>query len=367
MLNILAKTPDNAADGPQSFLPDFRLNKAVFLLVLMAELLALVLTLMVSHSEDEFWLNLAQLSFLIQWIALGTAAVLTYFRGWILQFSLPWATVAAFGLAQLVTLTFSLLALWVLDNDRFQLSLSLLLTPFVLRNLAISSIMCLMVFRYFYVHHQWQSNVKAEANARFQALQARIRPHFLFNSLNTIASLIVTRPEHAEQAIIDLSELFRATLENKGKISLREELAISRHYLEIERLRLGERLQVVWQLDENLPLDLPVPALILQPLVENAVYHGIQTLTKGGEVKIIGSVTHQEVELGVTNPLALVPQPFTRTGQGMAQTNVQQRLQLAYGPASHFKIQQTPESYWVTLTIPKDGERHGWRKTICGY
>lgn len=356
MLNNLVKASHKPTDEQQGFLPDFRLNKTVFLLVLMAELLALVLTLTVSQSEDAFWLNLAQLSFLIQWIALGTAAVLTCFRGWIIQLTVPWATLAAFGLAQLVTLIFSLLALWVLDSHHFQLNLSLLLTPFVLRNLAISSIVCLMALRYFYIHYQWQSNVKAEANARLQALQARIRPHFLFNSLNTIASLIMTRPDHAEEAILDLSELFRATLEPKGTISLREELALSRRYLDIEHLRLGKRLRVIWQLDEHLPVDLPIPALILQPLVENAVYHGIQTLTCGGTIQISARATHTSVELSVTNPLARLSQLPARTGQRMAQTNVQQRLRLAYGPESRFKIQQTPESYRVTLTIPKDGE-----------
>lgn len=256
MLNTLEKTLDNEV-RLQTFLPNFRANHVVFIVILLAELLALVLTLTVSTHQDEFWTNLAQLSSLIQWIALGTLAVLGCFRDWIARFPIPWATFAAFVLAQLVTIGFSLLALWILDGHHFEFQLNLLHSPFVLRNLAISSIVSLMALRYFYIQYQWQKNIETEAQARFQALQARIRPDFLFNSLNTIASLITTQPQHAEQAIVDLSELFRSTLDQRETITLQEELAITRHYLSLEQLRLGDRLHIHWQLDDHLPLHKP--------------------------------------------------------------------------------------------------------------
>ena len=152
-----------------------------------------------------------------------------------------------------------------------------------LQNLAVCAIATGLALRYFYVTHQWQANVEAEAQSRVRALQARIRPHFLFNSMNTIASLTRSNPKVAEQAIADLSDLFRASLrEHRERIPLAHEIEIARAYERVERLRLGERLQVDWQVD-GLPMDAKVPALILQPLLENAVYHGIEPLDQGGD------------------------------------------------------------------------------------
>jgi two-component system sensor histidine kinase AlgZ len=353
MFNTLEKTLDNGV-RLQTFLPNFRANHVVFIVILMAELLALVLTLTVSTHENEFWTNLAQLSFLIQWIALSTLAVLGCFRDWMARFPVPLATLAAFVLAQLVTLGFSLLAFWILDGDYFKFQLSLLYSPFILRNLAISSIVSLMALRYFYIQHQWQNTIEAQAQARFQALQARIRPHFLFNSLNTIASLITTQPQHAEQAIVDLSELFRSTLDQRGTITLQEELAITRHYLSLEHLRLGDRLQVKWQLDDNLPLYKLIPALILQPLVENAVYHGIQCLPEGGQVTITAKLNNRNLEFVIVNPLPQGPSLKPQLGHHLAQDNVQQRLRFAYGETSRFRIQNTGNQYRVMFTIPKE-------------
>src|SRR5262249_543197 len=121
---------------------------------------------------------------------------------------------------------------------------------FVLRNLLICGIVSALMLRYFYVLHQWRSNVRREASTRFEVLQARIRPHFLFNSMNTIAGLIRGRPELAERAVEDLSDLFRASLADaSARIPLSEELAVTRQYADIEALRLGERLKVDWQMD----------------------------------------------------------------------------------------------------------------------
>lgn len=355
MLNTLEKTLYQEA-SLGTFLPNFRANRVVFMVVLVAELLALVLTLTVSTHKDEFWLNLAQLSFLIQWIALGTTAVLGCFRDWIARFSIPLATVAAFGLAQLVTLGFSLLALWVWNGHYSEFTLSQLHSPFVLRNLAISSIVSLMALRYFYIQYQWQRNVEAETRARLQALQARIRPHFLFNSLNTIASLIPTQPQHAEQAIVDLSELFRSTLERRETITVQEELAVTRHYLSLESLRLGDRLQVQWELADHLPLHQPVPALILQPLVENAVYHGIQNLPEGGQIVISARVGSRGIEFAVSNPLPGRADLISKPGHRMAQENVKQRLQLAYDERSTLRIQTTGNQYRVIFNIPQGAQ-----------
>jgi two-component system sensor histidine kinase AlgZ len=211
-----------------------------------------------------------------------------------------------------------------------------------------------MALRYFYIQHHWQKHIEAEAEARFQALQARIRPHFLFKCLNTIASLVTTQPLHAEQAIVDLSELFRSTLEQRGTITLQEELVITQHYLSLEHLRLGDRLQIYWELDDDLPLSMPIPALILQPLVENAVYHGIQNLPKGGQVTIKVKVHNRVLEFVITNPLLQAPNLISPSGHHLAQDNVQQRLQLAYGETSTLSIHNTGNQYRVMFKIPME-------------
>jgi len=348
-----SRRPAASPNPEPGFLPDFCANHAVFLVVLIAELLAFVLVLYSAEDRYGFWVELALTSFFIQWVALGSVTVLCYGGRWIMRLSTPLATLTAYGLTQLITLLFSILALWVMGNHdllayRFNQS-----ATFVLRNLVISSIISLVVLRYFYVQQQWKQNLEAEARARLLALQARIRPNFLFNSMNTIVSLIRNQPEQAEQALLDLADLLRSALEQKERISLGEELDITRRYLSIEALRLGERLRLDWQLDNDLPLDMPIPALILQPLVENAIYHGIQPRTEGGCVGIHITVQGRTVGFAVTNPL---PAGGTERRQGnrIAQDNIRQRLMLAYGEELVMQIEETADSYRVSFAIPRE-------------
>ena len=229
-------------EQPESFLPNFCSNGVVFLVILIAELLAFVLTFAATESLQEFWLQLGPISLFIQWVALGAVAALCCFRVWIVTLSTPAATAAAYGLIQLVTLTFSLLTLQAADMIGLKFATDDWWQPhFVLRNLAISSIVSLVAFRYFYIQHQWKQNLEAEARARFQALQARIRPHFLFNSMNTIASLTRSQPEQAEEAILDLADLFRYTLEQPEKIRLQEELETTRRYSTHRNITFGRK------------------------------------------------------------------------------------------------------------------------------
>jgi two-component system sensor histidine kinase AlgZ len=221
----------------------------------------------------------------------------------------------------------------------------------MLRNLAICTIAGGLALRYFYVAHQWRRNVEAEAQSRVRALQARIRPHFLFNSMNTIASLTRTNPRAAEQAIADLSDLFRASLrENRERIPLASEIEIARAYERVERLRLGDRLQVDWQID-SLPMDASVPALILQPLLENAVYHGIEPLEKGGTIRVTGKREGPMVVLTIDNPVAskIVAR---RAGHRIGLDNVRQRLELMFHGDAQVEVFEAPERFVVTLRFP---------------
>ena len=189
-----------------------------------------------------------------------------------------------------------------------------------------------LLLRYFFVTHQWQKHVRAEAHSRIQALQARIRPHFLFNSLNTIAALTRSDPKRAEEAVEDLADLFRATLrDSHSPLRLKEELELTRIYQRIEALRLGDRLAVTWDVGA-LPMRAFVPGLTVQPLLENAIYHGIEPLEHGGTVTVSGRVVGGEVEIVVSNPLRRTPRAGEqRSGNRLALDNIRQRLELAYG------------------------------------
>ena len=159
-----------------------------------------------------------------------------------------------------------------------------------------------LALRYFYVTHEWRHNVELQAKARVHALQARIRPHFLFNSMNTIAALTRSNPARAEEAVQDLADLFRANLnEKRNQISLAEEIDVARTYQRMEQLRLGDRLHVDWKID-SLPTDALVPGLTLQPLLENAIYHGVEPRPDGGVVTVTGEFNKGMITIVVTQP-----------------------------------------------------------------
>ena len=194
-------------------------------------------------------------------------------------------------------------------------------------------------------------NLELEARARIHALQARIRPHFLFNSMNTIAALTRSDAARAEEAIEDLADLFRVSLtEARAQISLREELEVARSYQRIEQLRLGERLKVRWQVGD-LPVRALVPSLLLQPLLENAIGHGIEPLPEGGTVQVEGRVDDDEVSIEVSNPVSQTARAV-RSGNRMALDNIRQRLELAFPGRSSVVVEETADLYRVRLSFP---------------
>jgi two-component system sensor histidine kinase AlgZ len=224
------------------------------------------------------------------------------------------------------------------------------LLPFVLGNVAIGFVIVAVALRYFYVTHQWRRNIEMRAAARVHALQARIRPHFLFNSMNTIASLTRSDPVLAEQAVQDLADLFRASLgDQRQTISLAEELEVARTYQRIEELRLGPRLHVSWDV-ERLPADARVPGLLLQPLIENAIYHGIEPRPDGGTVGIVGEVTGDLITIVVRNPVD--ERESEREGNRLALANIRERLALLYGELALVKAGRFGREYIVTLRFP---------------
>ncbi len=336
------------------FLPDFCGMRTVFLVVLVAELLAFVLVLAGDVSGPQIWDSLALLSLFVQWSALLSAAVLCGLRPWLRRLSL-WLAAGVSYLAILVVVAgVGEVAYMLLYSGFAQPGIVLNAHgEFLLRNMAIGAIIGAVVLRYFYVQQQWRQRLESETRVRIEALQARIRPHFLFNSMNTIASLIRVRPELAEEAVLDLAELYRATLTlGDGLVPLAAELGLARRYLGVERLRLGERLAVEWELDDA-PQDVLLPVLSIQPLVENAVYHGVERLERGGTVRIAVQRDRGRICVKVSNPVAPGGAQQRAHGSHMAIENITERLHAYFGRRGSLRGIPQDARFCVEMCFPE--------------
>ncbi|KAF0205719.1 MAG: two-component system LytT family sensor histidine kinase [Gallionellaceae bacterium] len=190
----------------------------------------------------------------------------------------------------------------------------------------------------------------AFSGARLQALQARIRPHFLFNSINAVLGIVRSDPKRAESALEDMSDLFRmAMADNRELVALKREVELSRQYLALEQLRLGDRLKVDWQ-TQDMPQDALVPPLMLQPLLENAVYHGIEPMHDGGEITVKLYRSGKEMHLDVYNPCQA--QGKNHTGNKMALANIRERLDLQFDLEASYSVDAGKDYYRVHIQIP---------------
>ncbi|HJS90759.1 MAG TPA: sensor histidine kinase [Steroidobacteraceae bacterium] len=327
--------------------------------MLIVELTAILLALARQGGDHaralDFWADLARNSLFLLWVGLVCAALLCGTRS-----RLERLTVARGSAAVLALLTAAIAAIsaaaYFIGRSRLAYGAGAVTFfpsqawPFVLRNVAIGFVIVAVALRYFYVTHQWRRNIEMRAAARVHALQARIRPHFLFNSMNTIASLTRSDPALAEQAVQDLADLFRASLSDQRQtITLEEELEVARTYQRIEQLRLGSRLQVRWDID-RLPRAARVPGLLLQPLIENAIYHGIEPRPGGGTVSIVGELAGELITIVVRNPVD--ERQSEREGNRLALANIRERMALLYGELALVKAGRFGDEYIVTLRFP---------------
>lgn len=329
------------------FLPDLCSVSALAALVLMGELLALVLVLAVDGLHPFNWQRLGLVSLAVQWVILPSAALLCRLRPRLAKLSHKLAGGLSFAAVLAVVLAVTTAQEWW--------SAELVAGPFDtwrwLGNSLLGAICAGVVLRYAYVQQQLRNQQQAELGARIEALQSRIRPHFLFNSMNSLASLIAVDPERAEKLVEDLSALFRASLAEPKLVPLAQELELARRYLAIEALRLGERLQSRWEIGDC-PDSAQLPAMLLQPLLENAVLHGVARLREGGEIVVRLHARDGQLELGIENPLPPEDAEPNRNGNGMAMDNIRQRLAAHYGDRFWFSAAAEGDRYRVQLRIP---------------
>ncbi|CAH0991809.1 hypothetical protein SIN8267_01924 [Sinobacterium norvegicum] len=344
----------NSHNDDNFFIPRFDRNSSVALLVIVAELLALVLAVLNSGLQQFSWEWLGIISFYVQWVVLLSAAALQRLRAFFCRIALAKAAALSYALVLFITAFVSVVGQTLWLHVDFMQSVDSHWRLF--QHLLVAAVLFGITWRYFYIQFLLRRQQQARLMAKIDALQARIQPHFLFNSMNSIASLISIDPVAAEQAVEDLCDLFRASLNHSSVlVALEDELALCRGYLRIEGLRMGDRLSVDWQL-QQLPIDgLRIPALCLQPLIENAVYHGISPLAEGGCITVRGEQQGDVCCFTITNPIASSSEPW-QEGHQMAVENIRSRLRAIYGDRGRLVLQQHSDVFTAVLTLPIAGE-----------
>ena len=321
-----------------SALPNFRNLGILLRTLLIVNLAAVSAAIVKAPTLADSWDALVDMSAVVQPLLIATLLALGALNG--LLHRLPYAA----GVAAVVTIALA-----------FNVSVVLLIEPYdasfvteLQRSVLLVLLLIAMLLTYFNLRARALSPALSEA--RLQALQARIRPHFLFNSLTAVLSLIRQNPKRAETALEDLAELFRVVMgDNRELLPISREIELCQRYLELEQLRLGDRLRVVWRID-NVPGDALVPPLVLQPLIENAVYHGIEPRAEPGEISIDIYPARNRLHAVLRNPF---DQGGTHhSGNRMAIDNIRERLQLHFDAEARLETRVRDNVYHVHIVLP---------------
>ncbi|AMW77636.1 alginate biosynthesis protein [Acinetobacter sp. TGL-Y2] len=308
-------------------------------------LASIVLALLLALAEAQSWSQLDPTHVIkyvlyINWIVLVFIALLDQMKSVWQKMNAVTSTIAGFLLLQIIvvitTSSLNVLFYWGGNFSLQNLSWAVVFDQVVL-HLGYGVLLGAFCLRYIYVRGEWLKQQKSELNARIQAMQARIHPHFLFNSLNSVVSLIGSDPDRAEQMLIDLSRLFRASFQELKLVTLKEEIQLCQHYLAIEKVRLGSRLQVDWSIQQPEQLNqVTIPLLTLQPLLENCIFHGVEKKRTDTKIVILVEILQNQVTIVITNPF-IVDKMESRESHGIAVENVKQRLKAHFGYSVQFR------------------------------
>ncbi len=322
-----------------SRIPNFHNLGVNLRLLVIVNSLVILAAILLSNDLNSFIEAITSLSVFVQPVLILSMLLLYIFYPVLAKFNYFIANICIIALT---------LALTFLALDIAQYLFAFDSTPSTPHTLLLTLLVSMIILYYFNLQQRAYSPAVAEA--RLQALQARIRPHFLFNSINAVLSLIRSQPKRAETALEDMADLFRVLMaDNRDLVPLAQEIALCRQYLALEKLRLDERLRITWQID-NIPPDALIPPLILQPLLENAVYHGIEPLPEGGEIIVnIKSIT-KEVLIQISNPCASVIE--NKNGNKMALNNIRERLLLHFDLEARLSSVNKNNRHEVQIVMP---------------
>jgi two-component system sensor histidine kinase AlgZ len=326
-------------------IPQLCRNSNLLIIIAATQLVIVVLWLL--EPEGNPIEALGKWSLYGQWLVLITCAVLCLLREQIGTLSFVAAVLSVLVIGLLVLVLVELVATgWSSGFSHLNLDIDRLLR-FGLANILILG----ALLRFFSFLATMENRNKAESQSRIEALQSRIQPHFLFNSLNTISELTATQPEQAEQAINSLAMLFRASLENNRKShSLKNELNLCKRYIELERWRVGERLTLKWDVHVKRASKWSIPKLIVQPLIENAIVHGVQD---DGSINIRVDVRETDNHLSIKIENSVGKEPHQSSGHGIALDNIKERLFVLFDDQQTFRVKEDANIYSVIMRFPK--------------
>jgi len=327
-------------------------ERAVWFVLLVAQILALVIALILG--PQAFWTHLAMASLLCHWVGLAglwslcRLQTLGFHGGRRVHWLIYWLVLSALGWCGLIA-GYSAYH-WLFPETGHHTPGALLM------QLGAILLFAGLLLRYWYLQDALTRRQQAATQARLDALQARLNPHFLFNSLNSVAALISQDAPRAEAAVEHLADLMRASLKShQTLVPLYEEIRLTEAYIWLEQARFGERLKVIWDMDDAL-LFQSVPILSMQPLVENAVKHGIAHRTQGGQIEIRIKAAVKVWMLSVKNPLPDTP---AESGNGTALKTLEARGESLLGRRFSLSTRQTPEHYIAQMTLIMDPEADG--------
>ncbi|MEZ7818413.1 MAG: two-component system sensor histidine kinase AlgZ [Candidatus Azotimanducaceae bacterium] len=353
---MIAQLIKSASSSARLDVPDLLVPRMLFFLVVTGLLLGLFGWAL---SIEMTWHHFIYTSLFALWVVLVFSIALHFLRPFFARTPIFYSVICVFLVGIAATAGVHILMNMVFSNEP---SPEYLLP----RRLAIV-ILCIGAYlRYTVLRQRLIRQEESELHSKIQALQSRIRPHFLFNSMNIIASLIPSDPETAEQVVEDLSELFRASLQEEGSfVRLEDELDLCQRYVRIEGLRLGERLVMNWAISEAKELA-KIPLLLIQPLLENAIYHGVQPIPEGGTIDFTLEYIGEEMLVTISNP---VPQFDSIYGSddhmarndsksvgksnNLAIANIRTRLEVLYGPKAQLTTSLQGNTFLTKLRCPK--------------
>lgn len=318
--------------------------------VVLAEAIAIMLAFAPGVTEDH-WYRLGLSTLFVQWVTILTIIMIYLFRHHLGRSKPGTRLIYTCLILVLSTIIVSNVAFNILSHFRWLSDQNM--EDFFISNTYIALAASIIGAQFYWIHLDRMQAIAAEAEARLCALQAQIKPHFIFNCLNTLAELTHTSPKTAEKAILNLSDLFRAATNIGETETLENELLITNSYIELEKLRLGNRLLVSIETPDIIP-NIHLPVLTLQPLVENSIRHGIEGCSQGGMVTLTIHEKDIHVEIKIKNPIG---KPSTHIKHaGVAVTNIIKRLDIFYKGRAKFNQILYNDIHETTILLPKDGD-----------
>lgn len=348
------KTPAKA--DQEHFLPNFCELKMTVSVLIIAELLALVITLVMpvpSIFFSDYFEALFLISLFVLWIAMACAMGLCLARNYLRRLPDRMALITAYLLLLLITFIVNECAVWLLwgfgkiGSPRPEWYAHL-----HLQNLSVSAIINALMLGYFLTKQELQQRTISESKAKNQALQSRIRPHFVFNAMNIIASLTRSEPAKAEAAIEDMSELFRMMLnEEENLVPVKREIEVAEKYLALEKLRLDNRLHLDWDIGK-FPRKAIMPILTLQPLLENAISEGVEPSATGGTISIKLWEDSDNIYINISNTIPKKRGRKARSQNNESLDNIRQRFRSHYGDKASLVASEDDDNFLIAMILP---------------